>query len=110
MRHGVLLAPLLLFGLAGCIIGEGEVEDMVWLRNTTDRSVTVTYEVVVGDGGQPIVSLIAELDPGETGYVAKTPPGDSPCLKGAFVARSGEVVIDEAPGLCRPVLWDIGQP
>ena len=107
MRLWVLLAPLLLVGLAGCI-GEGKVEDMIWLRNTTDRLVTVTYEVDREDG-PPLVSYIAELDPGEDGYVAKT-PSDSACLRGALVARDGDVVVDKAPGLCRPVRWEIGQP
>jgi hypothetical protein len=103
------IVAALTLSLAGCVLGEGEEGDLIYLHNTTDRPVTVTREVV-RDDGPPLVFSIAEVDPGESGLFAKAEFDETNCLPGSLVARSGDVVVDEAAGLCRPVRWEIGLP
>ena len=105
----VLLVAALTAAVAGCMLGEGDADDLIYLHNTTDTTVTVTHEASV-NGTNLVFTVTADFGPSQLGFVSQARFDDNKCLSGKLVARADDVVVDEIAGLCRPVRWEIGAP
>lgn len=101
MRASIRLTIVvgLAVSLVGCALHEGDAEDLIYLHNTTDMVLTVTREVMVRGSDIVAFTVVADFGPGELGYVSYADFDENDCLRGSLVARSGDVIVDEAAGL-----------
>ena len=100
----LLITIAAVVSFAGCVLSEGRAEDTMMIVNTSDKAITVTYDVVA-DQGQEVI----DLDPGERSYVSPRLFGSDRCLRGEFVARSNGEVVDRLPQPCKEQVWEVAE-
>jgi len=60
--------------------------------------------------GQVFSQAVIELDPGRSSLVSPQLFGSDRCLRGEFVARTGDEVVARLPQPCKEQVWEVTTP